>query len=694
MTNDVREVLRSLDRKTGAIACMRLGALLVDVARRTTRRGDLAALSNAARSDDPFTAIAATHALGAVCDTGSDRVLTEMLTNETSWRREHAVWALAQKMPRPDMTSRLLELAADESFEAMLAQLTLERQAQVAGGALVAPVLRSLDTHHDVRHRRRLVETLGLDPRVGATRLLERVAGDRSETHQVRAAAIGALGDRPDVDVRRTLERIVADEGPLATCALLALYDRSPPTTPRDGRPGLKIAQLFLHADLDAGLTRAGVGDNGGIASLLVLLAQALTETPGVATVLTLSRGEPSDALTDALWPRGDRSVFCAVPMPPVPLRDAWIHRVAAERGIRRQLLAQGVPDVLHLRMADVGAMAGARVASAMKIPVVFTAAPDPHAVINDMDIAGEVPRDQFGELDSREHWWFRARLVETLARTAAGVAILPRPNVRFELPALLGLNPARLARRSALIPEGVSLTTVETAHRDVGRFDAGGPVAILDELTATLERLPGDRRDLPFLVTAGRLAAIKGVGQLTAAWAGAADLRSAYNLLVIGGNLKAPSDEEQETLTEIQIAAEGCEGLLLVGHRPHIDTARLLAYAASRRGIYVCGSAKEEFGLAIVEALAAGLVVVAPRTGGPSTYIDDGATGVLVDGRNTEAIRDGIRRAVPLVDLSGRVDRVRKHVMDDMTIEGMASALAELYARSSRRRVAAGAPV
>ena len=44
-------------------------------------------------------------------------------------------------------------------------------------------------------------------------------------------------------------------------------------------------------------------------------------------------------------------------------------------------LTANGRVDVLHLRMADVGSMAAAAVATRLGIPTVFTLAPDPHAV-------------------------------------------------------------------------------------------------------------------------------------------------------------------------------------------------------------------------------------------------------------------------------------------------------------------------
>ena len=68
------------------------------------------------------------------------------------------------------------------------------------------------------------------------------------------------------------------------------------PTTTADRR-GLSIAQLFLHADLDRELSRAGAGDNGGIATMLVRLGDALAAEPGVDRVLTMSRGSAAAAV-------------------------------------------------------------------------------------------------------------------------------------------------------------------------------------------------------------------------------------------------------------------------------------------------------------------------------------------------------------------------------------------------------------
>ena len=81
------------------------------------------------------------------------------------------------------------------------------------------------------------------------------------------------------------------------------------------------------------------------------------------------------------------------------PAAQAWPSRVAAERGIRRVLRTYRA-DVLHLRMAEVGSLAAAEVARELGIPVVFTLAPDPHAVIHALDMTGALRRGNFGTED------------------------------------------------------------------------------------------------------------------------------------------------------------------------------------------------------------------------------------------------------------------------------------------------------
>ncbi len=171
--------------------------------------------------------------------------------------------------------------------------------------------------------------------------------------------------------------------------------------------------------------------------------------------------------------------------------------------------------------------------------------------------------------------------------------------------------------------------------------------------------------------------------------WAAREDLTRSCNLIVLGGDLTDPSPVESGVLDAIERTLtrhpEARNGLVLLGGRPRADVARLMTSAARGHadgwapgGVYIDGALKEEFGLAVLEALMSGLPVVAPRTGGPATYVDHGDTGVLVapdDDLGVAAVR-----AFGLVERAGRVARARRLVESRYSIDTMAAQLVDLY--------------
>jgi glycosyltransferase involved in cell wall biosynthesis len=96
-----------------------------------------------------------------------------------------------------------------------------------------------------------------------------------------------------------------------------------------------------------------------------------------------------------------------------------------------------------------------------------------------------------------------------------------------------------------------------------------------------------------------------------------------------------------------------------------------------------VSASLKEEFGIAIIEAMASGLVVVAPAGGGPATYVEDGLTGVLVDTTRRDALGSGVVVALDLAVNAGatiRADSARAVLRERFGIDAMATALEGVY--------------
>jgi glycosyltransferase involved in cell wall biosynthesis len=670
---------------------------------------------------DQVTAIAAVHSLGQVFDESADDSLVALLGHGSPFLREHAAWALSSRLPRFDAMAGLVSLVVAGGFSGMIAQRTIEQWSAAVPEHVALVIEGSLLGVVNFEARARLIETIGLVPGRIPDRVLRTVAVDTDERDNVRAAAIAALGDRDPSDAVVT---IVSDlsrrDDSLAGVARLALLDLTATAEPRaPWSRGLTVAQLFLHADIDRELSQVGAGDNGGIATLLVRLGDSLVahgrarrvaadagSAEAIARVLTLSRGDFDGALASLpeVGSTLDGHAFAAVPFlgGGVASVDAWPRRIAAQRGIRRILRTAGTVDAIHLRMADVGTLAASTVARELDIPVVFTVAPDPHSVIRSLENSGTLTRANFGTADEKEHFWFRARLVQRLAADAAHTVLFPRPELGRDMRELVGIDIDAHPERHSVIPEGIDLSVIQQSCAEAQWSESGEEPTLLgassarafDELDALLQSLPEDRRGLPLAISVGRLHRVKGMGTLVSAWAADSGLRERCNLLVVGGNLARPSGDEQGELDIMDAAiprgAALRSGLILAGHRSNDTVARWLAAArygrpglAAAGGVYVCASLKEEFGLAILEAMAAGLPVVVPAAGGPATYVENRVTGFLVDTTDESALAKGIADALDVATGSSGMEfatRAAEMVERSFTIQAMASTLCGVY--------------
>jgi glycosyltransferase involved in cell wall biosynthesis len=676
---------------------------VIAAARRDSSESAAAALIEAALDpDDHLTAIAAVHGLGRVLDDSADAALSKLLSHEQHFMREHAAWALMARLPRLDAIGRLVAVVGAGGFAGMVAQRTLQRWAGSAPDHIALALEVAYRQSADSAERAVLIETLGLMPSSIAEVLIDQVAADAAESIDVRAAALLAVGDRADSSARSALVALDASTDParddphFEAALRLALFDATAPVRDHhvarasDTTDGLGVAQMFLHADLDRRLSRAGAGDNGGIATLLVRLGDALVRTDQVTRVLTLSRasaGAAGDELADELQPGEHR--LAGIPLPPSAsgIAEAWPARIAVERGLRRLLRHYGPIDAFHARMADVGSLAAQAVCREMGIPLVFSLAPDPHAVVHALDMTGALRRDNFGHADALDHYWFRIRLVYRLAEDAAHVVLFPRPQLRDDLVELVGVDIDEHPDRFEVVPEGIDIAMADDARRAIA---AGGDasVAALDALIATL---PPERHGLPLAISVGRLNRVKGMATVVEAWAGDADLRDRCNLVIVGGDLGHPSTAERDQLAKIASVVardpHAATGLVLAGHQPNDVVARWLAathlgtgHMVGSGGVYVCGSLKEEFGIALLEALAAGLVVVAPAGGGPATFVRPGVTGVLIDTRSPSEVASGIAAALDMATRAESGDAARATVRTRFTIDTMATSLATAY--------------
>lgn len=644
---------------------------------------------------------------------------------------EQALWALAERPPSCPAVAAVVAAVAGGGHRAVIGQLALEAWGPAA--PLVAETVSSaLARHEDAGSRVRLFEAASVTGRLDE--LLAATLRSASEPAAVRAAGARALAARPDTTLldhlwragdsgdgelrlacARALLALGSARGRAAAAALAAAgvgscdpYDRLLESIVR-GRsvapsraPGLRVAQVFLQGRLDGELANAGAGDGGGISTLLVHLGRALGAEHGISRVTTIARAlaEPDTGFRHArLSDLGSNGVSIErIPFGPagyVPTNGLWEHRLELERAFEQVIVELAGVDVVHLRFADAGAFTAARVCRRLGIPTVFTAAPDPHGVIAAAERCGELDRSSFPEAELREHYLLRAELVGRLLIQAKAVAVLPRPRAREALRVLIGVPFARVQKRRVhTVAEGISLAEIEHAAREHAR---GVRSPAVDSLVEDVRALPQERHGLPLLLSVGRLHRVKGFPLLLEAWAGDAELYRAFNLVIVGGGLEQPTPEELYVLAALEEAGarfpHASEGLVLLGHRSNREVAMLLRAARSGLaplvapgGVYACASEKEEFGVALLEAMATGLALVAPDAGGPATYVHEGRTGHTADTSSLESVRCALHRAAASRTDDARAARAARLVRARYTIESMATSLARIYVETAGR--------
>jgi len=139
-----------------------------------------------------------------------------------------------------------------------------------------------------------------------------------------------------------------------------------------------------------------------------------------------------------------------------------------------------------------------------------------------------------------------------------------------------------------------------------------------------------------------GRMSAVKGLSTLMRAWDSLASDLGVPLVLAGGGELEA----------EVRHWAAGRADVRYVGLQDDAGCRHLTASAAA---VVLPATAQEAFGLVVVEAMAAGVPVVAARIGALPELVDEGRTGLLHDPADPASLAAALRAVVTDHELNRR---------------------------------------
>ncbi len=219
---------------------------------------------------------------------------------------------------------------------------------------------------------------------------------------------------------------------------------------------------------------------------------------------------------------------------------------------------------------------------------------------------------------------------------------------------------------RQVLTGAGVSPDAVDVIYNgiDLGPFSGERATA-----RAQLDFSPAET----LVVSAGALSREKNQALLLEAWAGLFRRFPHARLLLAGSG---PLEKELRTMAD----RRGLERIDFLGHREDVPTLLLAS------DVYVSTSDTEGLSLSVMEAMAAGLPVVATAAGGVKELVDEGDTGLTVPLRDAPALGDAL--AALLADPARRIALGQRGRARALASFGL-PAMAERYARFYRAALA-----
>jgi D-inositol-3-phosphate glycosyltransferase len=371
-----------------------------------------------------------------------------------------------------------------------------------------------------------------------------------------------------------------------------------------------RVAILSLHT---SPLAQPGTGDGGGMNVYVRELASALARAGHRCDVFT--RAESPDApATIRVEPGFFVHHVDAGPRTEIPKEQLeGVVPEFTDRVLTMMTTPSGMPipeedggpyDVVHANYWLSG-LAGHIIKHELDIPLISTF----HTL--DRVKAEAMPEEVIADLSSR-------RAAAEAVVIGCSDAVLASCDVEAaQLIELYGAAPERIA----IVPPGV----------DHAFFGPGEPRQARRALD-----LPEQG---PLLLFVGRIQPLKGTHRAIRSLAALRKRGIDAKLVIVGGPSGAQGQATLDDLVRLVDELSVADAVIFRPAQPH----ELLSSYYRAADVTVVPSRSESFGLVALESMACGTPVVAAAVGGLTTLVDDGVTGALIDGGDTDAYADAI---------------------------------------------------
>lgn len=234
----------------------------------------------------------------------------------------------------------------------------------------------------------------------------------------------------------------------------------------------------------------------------------------------------------------------------------------------------------------------------------------------------------------------------------------------------LIGIGASKIVCVSKRLQQELAERSPLPAHKVKLIYNGVDPEAYNNIPTSGLKEELGLPEDTVLVVSIGNIRPAKGYEYLVNAAVSLSELNQNIHFVVVGHQKEELFNQLQNQITQ----APKQPNIHWLGFRQ--DVASILQQA----DIFLLPSISEGFSISTVEAMMAGVPVIATRSGGPEEILDNNVSGLLVPIQNSEAIVKAIQKLLWQRERESLTDNAKRTAIERFSLQTMLRSYQDIY--------------